>query len=161
MDFPARIRAVDTNGVMTPEFYRALQSLARSAVAPVGSMTMTGNASATTASGTPAKVAGTTTAGELYAFDHTTGRLTYTGTVAKALRVIVTASFTSTSGNKVGVGVSINGTASMQYATAGSGTDHITAQAVHEFSPGDYIEAIVSNASGNPVTVTDLAVTAR
>ena len=159
---PARIRVVDDRGYMTPEFFRALQAIARSTGSqPVGSMYMSGNATATTGTASPVKVAGATTAGELYAFDHTTGRLTYTGALAKVMTATVCATFTSTSGNTVGIGVSVNGTTTMQYLTAGSGSGYITAQVVAELQPGDYIEAVTSNSAGNAVTVTDLQVTAR
>lgn len=159
INFPARIRAVDGGGYMTPEFFRALQSVVRSLGSqPVGAMYLAGNASATAATATPAKVSGTTTAGDLYAFEHSTGRLTYTGTMAKVAVIEVCASFT-TSGGRVGIGVSVNGTATMSYATATAG--FIAAKVVAELSPGDYIEAVVSNGSSNAVTVTDMQVIAR
>lgn len=158
VSFPARARIVDAAGIMTPEFFRALQSVARNASQPVGAMYLAGNASATTCTPTPVKIDGTTTAGELYAFDHATGRLTYTGALAKVLAVTVFASFTTASG-KVGIGVSVNGAATMSYATATAG--FISAQVAVELKLGDYIEAVVSNAASSAVTVTDLQLVAR
>lgn len=155
MDFNPRARAVDEQGRLMPEFWRSLRQLEASVI---GAMYLAGNASATTCTPTPAVVSGTTTAGEMYGFDHTNGRLTYTGAMAKVLAVSVCASFTTASG-KVGIGVSVNGTATMSYATATVG--FISAQAVVELKQGDYLEAVVSNAASSAVTVTDLQLVAR
>ena len=153
--FNPRARAVDEQGRLMPEFWR---SLTQPDANIVGSMYLSGNASATACTPTPVVVSGTTTPGDLYGFDHTNGRLTYTGSMAKTLALSVCASFT-TSGGKVGVGVSVNGAATMSYATTTAG--FLAAQVAVELSPGDYIEAVVSNASSNAVTVTDMQVVAR
>ena len=128
VNFPARARIVDAAGIMTPEFFRALQSVARNASQPVGAMYLAGNASATACTPTPVKIDGTTTAGELYAFDHTTGCLTYTGALAKVLAVTVFASFTTASG-KVGIGVSVNGAATSRCSPLSAASASSTAAA--------------------------------
>lgn len=162
----ARARIVDGNGVMTPEFFRAWQATSRSlSAAPVGHLYMSGNATATeiTAVGTPVKVEGSTTAGELYAFDHTAGRLTYTGAMGRTMVVSVMASLTSTSGNKVGIAVAKNGAAvSESFVTVGGGTSFVAAQTVVQLVPGDYLEPFASNESeATHINVTDLSLVAR
>lgn len=154
-DFNPRARAVDEQGRLMPEFWRSLR---RPDAEVVGAMYLSGNASATACTPTPVKVEGATTAGELYGFDHTTGRLTYTGALAVIVTVTVCASFTTASG-KVGIGVSVNGTAKMSYASATVG--FISAQVAVELTQGDYLEAVVSNAASSAVTVTDLQLVAR
>lgn len=160
--FPARAQAVDAGGRLTPEFFRALQALGSSAY---GALSFTGNAGATTIAGigTPVLVSGTTTAGLLSSFDHTSGRLTYTGAASAVLTVSVMASLTSTSDNKCGIAVAVNGSPVAEgYVTAGTGTAFVSAQKLVELVQGDYLEAFVSNETAtNAVTVSDLSMVAR
>lgn len=152
ISFPPRAQAVDNAGRLTPEFWRAL----RGSASPIGHMYMVGNATPSTSG----KVQGTTTAGTCYAFDHTTGRLTYTGADAATLAVSVSASLTSTAGDKVGISVARNGTKLREaFATVGTGTSCVSVVDVVSLVTGDYIDVYVSGA--NPVTVTDLSVTLR
>lgn len=162
INFPARARAVDAGGGLTPEFFRALRAMG---AASYGAMSFAGNAGATTIAGigTPVLVSGTTTAGLLSGFDHTNGRLTYTGAASAVLTVSVMASLTSTSGNKCGIAVAVNGSPVAEgYVTAGTGAAFVSAQKLVELVQGDYLEAFVSNETAtNAVTVSDLSLICR
>lgn len=159
--FPARARAVDAGGMLTPEFLRAIQNIGS---AIYGRAYFAGNASATTIAGigAPVKVTGTASAGLLAGFTHSSGRLTYTGATARVVTASVMASLASTSGDKCGISVAVNGSPVAEfYSTVGTGTAFVAAQTLVELVQGDYLEAFVSNETAtNSVTVSDLSLAA-
>ena len=143
VSFPARARIVDAAGIMTPEFFRALQAIVRGIGSqPIGTVYMDGNATPTACTPSPVVIAGDAVPGLLYALTHSAGRLTYTGATAKVITATVCASYSTGSGN-VGIGISVNGAATMSRATATGG--FIAAQVAVEMAPGDWLEAVVSN----------------
>jgi hypothetical protein len=142
--------------------------------AVVGNMFMSNNATETTisATDTPVKVAGTTTANAVnQKFDHDAGtqpnRLTYTGALSRDIQITAVASIESTNNRVIGLYIAKNGTAlndSEMYATtSGSGkAESITVQTVVEAAENDYFEVWVENTTNTDnVTVTFLNVIAK
>ncbi len=133
-----------------------------------GQMYMHDNVTATTISMTSTfvKVAGTTTAGALYRFTHTSNRLTNAATVGRTFIVHAVISFTTSNNNVCEFGIydSSAGTvqvASHTRATAnGSGrAENLSVVAIVQQETGDYIEVHCANITGtNNITVTDLTV---
>lgn len=167
---PPRIRAVDADGYLTPEFFRVLnKGLESIDGSPLAHMTMQGNATATAIAApvTPVRAGGTTTLGALsQKLEHSANRLTYTGTVARVLRVSVVARLTSTDTNSLGLMVAKNGTvvadsASYRVADASGRAESLCCQTVVSLTTGDYLEVFVANATAaNNITVTDLSLVA-
>lgn len=131
---------------------------------------MTGNATATTISGTGTfvKVAGVTTpvSGLTQRFDLTTdNRALYDGASSAAFRLVAFASMTSGNNQTLRIRVAVNGTTLAQSTsscqTSGSGAaSNIGTQTISSLAPGDYIEIFVANdTAANNITVTDLNVT--
>jgi hypothetical protein len=142
--------------------------------AVVGNMFMAANATATTigGTGTPVKVAGTTTANAAnQKFSHDGGaqpnRLTYTGALARELQVTAVASLTSGNNNVIGLYVAKNGTvlgdSEMYTTTSGTGrSESITIQTIVEAAENDYFEIWVENdTAATDVTVEYLNVIAQ
>jgi len=123
--------------------------------AAIGNYYMSNNATVTTisASATPVKILGTTTANAInQKLSHTDNRLTYDGELIKSFQITAIASFISGNNRKIGLYVAKNGTIltdSVMYATT-SGTgraESVTIQTITEMSNGDYIEIWIENDS--------------
>lgn len=133
--------------------------------AEIGQYTMNGNATATTisATGTPVKVSGTTTASSInQKFSHSNNRLTYTGAITRDFQVTSIVSALSNNNNQVGLYIAKNGIVideSETYATT-SGTgraENITVQTIVQLSQNDYVEVWTENNTViRDVTVQDL-----
>lgn len=127
-----------------------------------GHYTMQGNATATTiaATGTPVKVAGTTTLDTLtQKFSHTDNRLTYTGSLERLMKVTATLSLSSGTNNQIGIYIAKNGTeidTSETYITANSSgrLENGTVQTISLCQATDYFEVWVENNT----TITDITV---
>lgn len=128
----------------------------------------TQNATATVigATGTPVKIAGTTTAASINSkFDHAANRLTYTGALDRAFLVTATASASSGNNNQIGFYVAVNGTVvdrSETYITANSSgrLENVTFKTIVSLSTDDYIETFVeNNTATNNVTVEYMNIT--
>lgn len=126
---------------------------------------MNGNSTATVISttGTPVKVAGTTTSSAVTSkFTNTDNRATYVGALTRYFKVVVTLSATSGNNNQVGVYIAKNGVvldeSEVYGTTSGSGrAENIVCQTLVQLTNGDYLEVWVENNAGtNNVTVTDL-----
>jgi len=121
--------------------------------AEIGNYYMTNNATATTisATNTPVKASGTTTANTInQKFTHTDNRLTYVGALIRDFQVTATVSLSSGNNNLIGVYVAKNGTvipSSEMYSTTSSGgkAESITCQTILELNENDYIEIWVEN----------------
>lgn len=127
---------------------------------------MHGNATATTISGTgtPTKVAGTTTEiGISQRFTvTTTNRATYAGAIGRDFKVTVICSLSSGNGHQVGIYVAKNGTElseSETYVTtnASGRLENGSCQVVTSLVDTDYIEVFVeNNTAATDITVEDL-----
>jgi hypothetical protein len=136
----------------------------------VATMYMQSNATATTigATGTPVKVAGTTTAGaNNQRFSHSSNRLTYDGARDRDFFVIGTGSLTNgTANNEYGLYIYKNGSAiveSEQYLTANASgrVENFTIQSIVPLSETDYIEVWIENiTAANSATISFLNVIA-
>lgn len=133
----------------------------------VGHYTMQGNATATTiaSTGTPVKVAGTTTVDSLtQKFAHTDNRLTYAGSLDRLMKVTATLSLTSGNNNQIGIYIAKNGTeinTSETYITANSSgrLENGAVQTISLCETGDYFEVWVENNTATTnITVEDLNV---
>jgi len=121
--------------------------------AEIGNYYMTNNATATTisATNTPTKALGTTTANAInQKFTHTDNRLTYVGALIRDFQVTATVSLSSGNNNLVGVYVAKNGVvipSSEMYSTTSSGgkAESITCQTILELNQNDYVEIWVEN----------------
>lgn len=127
---------------------------------------MNGNATATTivATGTPVKVAGTTTTMSIsQRFTNTDNRATYSGEIARDFKILVSLTLTSGNNNQIGVYIAKNGVVlndSEMYVTANTAgrVENAVCQALTMLSNGDYIEVFVENNSAIiDVTVSDLS----
>lgn len=127
---------------------------------------MHGNATATTisATGTPVKVAGTTT--EISISQRftvtTTNRATYAGAIDRDFKATVVCSVTSGNGHQIGIYIAKNGTElneSQTYVTtnASGRLENGTCQVVVGLSDGDYLEVFVENNTAvTNITVEDM-----
>lgn len=123
--------------------------------AEIGNYYMTNNATATTisATNTPVKALGTTTANTInQKFTHTDNRLTYVGALIRDFQVTATVSLTSGNNKVIGVYVAKNGTvitsSEMYSTTSGSGrSESLTCQTILELNENDYVEIWVENSS--------------
>lgn len=130
----------------------------------IGQMYMSANASATTIGGANVyvKVAGTTVAGGInQKFTHTTGRLTFTGAIARAFKITSVCSALASTGNKVSFRVAKNGTSLAESTTtatvsASNRFESLACQAIVSLATNDYIELFVANDNVTNVTVEDL-----
>lgn len=131
---------------------------------------MNGNTTVTTisATGTPVKVAGTTTSGALTAkFTNANNRATYTGSLTRIFHVIANLSFSAGTNNLIGSYVAKNGTILTEseiYVQVDTNGDfaNATIQALVELQTNDYIEIFIENDSATTnITVSDLNVTVR
>lgn len=132
-----------------------------------GHLYMQANATATViaATGTPVKVAGTTTEGpSTVKFSHTDNRLTYTGALVRRFRVTAICSFSSGANNQVGTYVAKNGTViddSETYATANTSgrLENVVVQTIVDLEENDYVEIFVeNNTSTTNITVEAMSV---
>ena len=128
--------------------------------------TMTGNSTATVISttGTPVKVAGTTTNSSItQKFTHTNNRATYAGALSRLGKVTAVVSLNSGNNNQIGVYIAKNGVPideSETYLTTNSGgrLENGECQTLANVEEGDYFEVWVeNNTSTNNVTVEDLS----
>lgn len=128
---------------------------------------MSNNATATTVSltGTPYKVAGTTTGNSLTSkFTNTDNRATYVGVVSRIFSVTAAMSLSSGNNNKIGVYIAKNGTVisdSEIYVTANASgrVEGASVQVITELSTNDYIEIFVENDTATTdITVSDMSV---
>lgn len=130
---------------------------------PHGALFVSSASATAITAGTFVKIAGTTTAGELQDFTHTTGRLTYAATPTRIFRVEVTVSTTSDTNNIViTLRLAKNGTtvaASEQDRKIGTGADigNMTASWLVSLANTDFVEpfADIDTGSAN-ITATHL-----
>lgn len=100
------------------------------------------------------KLAGTTTAGDLTQFTHTSNRLTYTGAPTKKFHVSAALSFTTVDNNQIiGLKFAKNGTVvdnTYIDRKTGTGADvgAVGMTAIIELADNDYIEVFAANESG-------------
>lgn len=136
----------------------------------VGEYYLIANATSTaiTVQGTFYKAAGTTSAGTLERFTHTSNRLTYTGLETVKLLVTSAASITSatnneTLGSKLAKnGNVINSSESESRQTTANQAVSCISKSIVQFATGDYIELFVTNkTSTGAVTVEYLNLTCR
>ena len=108
------------------------------------------------------KAAGTTTAGSISKFTHTSNRLTYTGAFNQSFTIHVNASVRSAVSNQViSIGVAKNGTilaeSEMTIRTSTSNQEHPgSTLAVIDMVATDYVEVFVKNTASTDVRVSDL-----
>ena len=108
------------------------------------------------------KAAGTTTAGSISKFTHTSNRLTYTGAFNQSFTIHVNASVRSAVSNQViSIGVAKNGTilaeSEMTIRTSTSNQEHPgSTLAVIDMVATDYVELFVKNTASTDVRVSDL-----
>lgn len=123
--------------------------------AEIGNYYMTNNATATTisATNTPVKATGTTSANTInQKFTHSDNRLTYVGALIRDFQVTATVSLSSGNNNLIGVYVAKNGvviSSSEMYSTTSSGgkAESITCQTILELNQNDYVEIWVENST--------------
>ena len=116
---------------------------------------MLNNATATviSASNTPTKVLGTTTANAInQKFTHSNNRATYSGELVKDFQVSAVASLAGSNNRVIGMYVAKNGTviadSEMYATTSGTGrAESITVQTITELVNGDYLEIWIENSS--------------
>lgn len=129
-------------------------------------LSMQGNVTATVidVQGDPEKVAGATTPSTInQKFDHSDGRLTYTGSLTRAFKVDVNCSLSSGNNDNIGLYISQNGTVIPEtelYDTtdAGGALSNVSIQGIVLLETGDYIEPYVENDSSTVnITVSDLS----
>lgn len=126
--------------------------------AEIGNYYMVDNTVTTTisATDTPVKISGTTTANSInQKFTHTDNKLTYVGALIRDFQISANASFTSGNNQVIGLYVAKNGTvisSSEMYATtSGSGrAESINCQTIVSLDENDYIEMWIENSTSTP-----------
>lgn len=135
--------------------------------AEISYYTMNGNATATTIAntGTPVKVAGTTTSQSItQKFTNTNNRATFTGAIVRTFRVSAILSCTSGNNHQIGVYIAKNGNVLNEtesyITTGGTGrAEGAKVQGVVELTQNDFIEIFVENNTAiTNITVQDLSV---
>lgn len=113
-------------------------------------------------SGTYYKIAGNTLAGDLTHFNHTTGRLTYTGTGGKFL-IVCSFSMQSSFNNrtisfKLGLsGVPCDCSRIDRYVSSGADSGACALSTIRSFTTGDYVEVFVTDlTSSGQITIRNI-----
>lgn len=136
--------ADNTAGDISPQ---DLRDVVETFTPPYGSYYLSSAAETSVSiAGTYVKVAGTTAANNLRDFTHSSGRLTYTGTVAQHFHLASTISFTAAGNNKLIAfklaknGTVVDGSYTPRFVSTGADVGSLALHWDEMLDPNDYLE---------------------